>query len=339
MKRSLAAAVYLSCHALVAGFTNPIKTYNGSDPQMVYYDGMYYLTSTSWTDVEITSAATIEGLKTATPQVIYTDNTTERSANWWAPELWQIDGTWYIYFTAGVKDSSWDVMLRTLNVWVLKGGIETPTSDPYTLVGELRPSNDAHGMLDGTTYVINDKRYFFYSSVNNTDNPIGATLWVAELTSPTTIGESTMIAYPEYDWETTPSAVIEGPAGITSPDGTVYIAYSANTCNGPEYALGALRLAKDADPLSTSSWTKLAEPILTTNTTAGEYGPGHNGFFKSPDGTQDWIVFHANRDENGSCDAYRQTFVQQVTWSNNAPVLQPLIEPGVEITEPSTDLD
>lgn len=150
--RTLEAAIfYLSSLVLVSGFSNPIKTYNGSDPQMVYHDGMYYLTTTSWTDVEITSASTIEGLKTATPQVIYTDNTTERGTNWWAPEMWQIDGTWYIYFAASVKSSSWDVMLKTLNIWVLEGGTDTPTSDSYSLVGELRPSNDIHGMLDGVS--------------------------------------------------------------------------------------------------------------------------------------------------------------------------------------------
>lgn len=149
--RYLSIAFALLCNVLVHGFTNPIKTYNGSDPQMVFHDGIYYLTSTSWSDVEITSASTIEGLKSAVPQVIYTDNSTERGANWWAPEIWQIDGTWYIYFTAGVKDSSWDVMLRTLNIWVLRGGSDTPTSDPYSLVGELRPANDVHGMLDGVS--------------------------------------------------------------------------------------------------------------------------------------------------------------------------------------------
>jgi GH43 family beta-xylosidase len=148
-----------------------------------------------------------------------------------------------------------------------------------------------------------------------------------------------MIARPEYDWETDPSAVIEGPAGITSPNGTVYIVYSANTCNGPQYALGALRLTSGADPMLASSWSKLPEPLLTTNTTAGEYGPGHNGFFKSPDGTQDWIVYHANRNENGSCDAYRETFVQQVTWTNDTPVLEPVVAPGVEIIPPSGEVE
>ena len=146
-----------------------------------------------------------------------------------------------------------------------------------------------------------------------------------------------MIAYPDYEWEHEASAVLEGPAGITSPSGEVWLVYSADSCNGPEYKLGAMKLAAGADPLLASSWTKLAEPILVTTPENGIYGPGHNGFFKSPDGTQDWTVFHANRNAQGSCDARRQTFVQQVKWGDDgSPVLAPPLPAGTEIDEPAS---
>jgi len=34
--------------------------------------------------------------------------------------------------------------------------------------------------------------------------------------------------------------------------------------------------------------------VFQRSNTNGVYGPGHNGFFKSPDGTEDWIVYQAN---------------------------------------------
>lgn len=37
------------------------------------------------------------------------------------------------------------------------------------------------------------------------------------------------------------------------------------------------------------------------------YGLGHNGFFTSPDGTEDWMVHHANSSANGDCDMNRPT--------------------------------
>lgn len=175
-----------------------------------------------------------------------------------------------------------------------------------------------------------------YSSVNGTESPNGASLWIAEMTSPSEVGPATMISFPELVWETDPSPVIEGPAGITSPNGTIFMVYSANSCNTPDYTLGALQLQDGADPLLASSWIKLPEPLLTTNTENGMYGPGHNGFFKSPDGTEDWMVFHANRNSGGSCDAYRRTFVQPVHWdSQGRPQLNPPIAPSEDIVPPS----
>ncbi|KAI9148895.1 Extracellular exo-alpha-(1-_5)-L-arabinofuranosidase [Paramyrothecium foliicola] len=318
-------------------FTNPVKTLNGSDPQMIYYEGKYYLTATSWTTVELTVASSIEGLKKAIPTVIYDDRSDPlRTRNWWAPEMWRIDGRWYVYFSTSIN-GTWDEMLPSLTQWVLEGGTEGPLDDPFVLKGKIRPNNYHGGMLDGTVYNIDGKNYFIFSSVASEDeSPNGASLWISELLTPTTLGPATMIAYPDYDWEQEVSAVLEGAAGITSPSGEVWMVYSADSCNGPEYKLGAMKLTTGADPLLPSSWTKLPEPILVTTPENGIYGPGHNGFFKSPDGTQDWTVFHANRDENGSCDKFRQTFVQQVAWGEDgAPRLAPPLPAGVEIDEPS----
>ncbi len=46
----------------------------------------------------------------------------------------------------------------------------------------------------------------------------------------------------------------------------------------------------------------------------GVFGPGHNGFFRSPDGTEDWIVYHA---KTNSFYTYkgRETRAQKITWS------------------------
>jgi GH43 family beta-xylosidase len=176
-----------------------------------------------------------------------------------------------------------------------------------------------------------------YSSVASDDeSPNGASLWIAELTSPASVGPATMIAEPDLAWEQEASAVLEGPAGITSPSGEVWLVYSADSCSGPQYKLGGMRLAPGADPLLPSSWTKLAEPLLVTTPEAGMYGPGHNGFFKSPDGTEDWMVFHANRDAGGACDEYRQTFVQKVTWNEDGtPQLAPPLPADTEIEAPA----
>lgn len=141
-----------------------------------------------------------------------------------------------------------------------------------------------------------------------------------------------MIAAPEYDWEQEDSPVLQGPYGIVSPSGTTYLVYSADSCSTPAYKLGAMGLAQDADPLSPDSWAKFTEPIFTTAN--GLYGPAHNTFFKSPDGTEDWQVFHANVDPNGGCGRARQTFIQPISWADDEPDLGEPLPVGTEITPP-----
>lgn len=95
----------LSLFGLSSAFTNPIRNPGGADPQVSYFDGYYYLISTEWTNLQLTRAETIDGLKTAEPKVIYTDPDPSRCCNVWAPEIHLIDGTWYLYYTAGQDGS------------------------------------------------------------------------------------------------------------------------------------------------------------------------------------------------------------------------------------------
>jgi GH43 family beta-xylosidase len=80
--------------ANAASFSNPLKDPNGSDPYMVYVDGYYYLTTTTWSDVQLTRATTLEGLKTGESKVVWSDSESSRCCHMWAPEFHQIDGTY-----------------------------------------------------------------------------------------------------------------------------------------------------------------------------------------------------------------------------------------------------
>lgn len=100
----------------VTAFTNSIRSPGGSDPQIVYTGGYYYLMSTTWTNVQIARATTIEGLKTATRKTVYSSSEANRCCNVWAPEVHYLSGVWYIYFSAGNADN-----LDGQNLHVLKG--------------------------------------------------------------------------------------------------------------------------------------------------------------------------------------------------------------------------
>jgi hypothetical protein len=71
------------------------------------------------------------------------------------------------------------------------------------------------------------------------------------------------------------------------------------------------------DPLSADSWRKSPEPVFQRSDENGVFGPAHNGFFTSPDGTEHWIVYHANSTPDAGCDDRRTTRVQKFTWNED----------------------
>lgn len=82
-------------------YSNPLRNPEGSDPFIVYTGGYYYLLTTTWTDVSISRATTLDGLKSSTKKVVYSTTTASRCCNVWSPEVHYFDGVWYIYYTAG----------------------------------------------------------------------------------------------------------------------------------------------------------------------------------------------------------------------------------------------
>lgn len=140
-------------------------------------------------------------------------------------------------------------------------------------------------------------------------------LVIAPLSNPYTLASSTftVISGPTLDWERSGSPVNEGPEPLYH-DGRTFLTYSASSCPAADYKLGQLELT-GTDPLSPASWTKKQTPVFQHSDTNGVHGPGHNGFFSSPDGTENWIVYHANSASNGGCGNGRTTRAQEFTWN------------------------
>lgn len=75
--------------------------------------------------------------------------------------------------------------------------------------------------------------------------------------------------------------------------------------------------ANGGDSLNAESWIKSPQPVFERSDENSVFGPGHNGFFQSPDGTQDWIVYHANDLESNDCETNRTTRAQAFTWNED----------------------
>ncbi|WP_170109478.1 family 43 glycosylhydrolase [Melghirimyces profundicolus] len=107
----------------------------------------------------------------------------------------------------------------------------------------------------------------------------------------------------------------EGPQ-ILKRNGKVFIVYSASGSWTPDYCLGMLTLKDGADPMVPGSWSKSKHPVFQRNDRAGVFGPGHASFTKSPDGTEDWIVYHATSGENDGWNN-RKARTQPFTWNRD----------------------
>ncbi len=307
-------------------FTNPLFP-NGADPWLEYWDGNYYLTTTTWTsELVMRKAPTLAGLADATPVNVWSSADPERCCNFWAFEFHRLKGPdgyrWYRMYTSG-RDGTLDY--QHLNV--LESAGDDPMG-PYEYKGALMP--DAWN-IDGNYLTLDDKLYVIYSQWQG-DQQLNI---IAEMENPWTLKEGvehTILTRPELDWEISGRKVTEG-AEILQRNGRTFMTYSASFCNTPDYKLGLMELVGD-DPMNRDDWKKFEEPVFVRTDTV--FGPGHNGFFTSPDGTEDWLVYHGNDSVEHGCSATRSLRAQRFTWNDDGtPEFGEPLTPGVEVAPPS----
>ena len=265
-------------------YPNPLAP-NRADPHVwKHTDGYYYLTGSvpEYDRIVLRRTRTIAGLADAEETVVWTKHESGEMGNHiWAPELHAIDGKWYIYFAAGTAEDKWAIRPYALECanadplagrWVEKGRIKLPVES---------------FSLDATTFEHRGRRYLAWAQI------IGdSKLYLARMDTPWSIAtEPVMLSEPEYDWEIQRHRVNEGPAVLVR-NGKVFMAYSASGTDD-RYCMGLLTADEDSDLLDPASWTKAKEPVFVSNEAASEYGPGHNCFTVTEDGSADLLVYHA----------------------------------------------
>lgn len=313
---------------------------DSADPFLFVWDGRYWLTHTAQTRVVLRSADTLGGLATAPVEEVWRPGSggspPEYANNVWAPEFHRLDGPggprWYIYVTADPGN------LNDHRLLVLESAADDPLG-PYTFKALLDTDGYA---IDATVGVIEGRLYAFYAGRPDPGS-VAEGLYIAALSDPWTFAsQPVLISQPAYPWEQSVVPVNEGPQ-ILIRGNSLHLIYSADGCLGASYKLGRLTVPVNADLLNPDTWAnaKFPTPVFERSDDAGVYGPGHGNFFRSPDGSEDWQVYHATTSEGLTCigglprTARAQRFTWNVDDTPNFGALTPLATP---LKPPTGDL-
>lgn len=277
-----------------ATFRNPLNP--AADPWLGFANGEYHLATTQGDCVRLWSARSIAGLKEAKPVTIW-----GKGKGVWAAEFHHLMGRagrrWYCYFT---QTDGADIRHRMYVAVSTTDSIKGPYAAPQLLKTD---PNDEFYAIDGHVFEQRGTLYFLWAG-----HP-GHRLFISRMSDPMHLtGGRVLIPASGFGCD----EVREGPY-VIAHGGRIFLTYSACDTGKPDYKVGCLWADAKSDPMKVESWTQRNEPLLARADQNRVFGPGHHGFFKSPDGREDWIVYHGK-----TTDAYtykgRSTRAQKLEW-------------------------
>lgn len=294
-----------------------------ADPYIYKHtDGWYYFTASvpEYDKIILRRGRSIEELKDAKEYTIWNKHEAgPMSIHIWAPEIHFLDDKWYIYFAAGDKDDIWNIRPYVLEcteanpiegIWVEKGKMQRADNDHLSF---------EDFSLDATVFENQGKLYYVWAEKVGVGKKT-SNLYIAEMESPYKLKTAQiLLTTPDYDWERVDFWVNEGPA-IIKHDGKIFLTYSASA-TGACYCVGMLVADEKDDLLDPRVWNKSKQPVLCTDEEKGIYGPGHNSFTKSEDGSDDLMIYHARQYKeivgDPLYDPNRHTMVMKVKWQED----------------------
>jgi GH43 family beta-xylosidase len=318
-------------------FTNPIAS-SGADPYVFLYKGFYYYTQTEGNKISLWKMDNMGSLDKAEKKIIWEapSEINEYSREIWAPEVINIDGKWYAYFSADDGDNNHH------RIFILQNSSDDPFKGVWEFKGKLNLADDKWA-IDADVFYFNKQLYVIWSGwegdLNGQQN-----IYISKMLDPLNAeNKRVCLSTPELNWEvngdlpnSVPNhvSVNEGPQALIHNE-KLFIIYSASACWTDTYCLGMLSFNGD-DLLDKNQWKKNPSPVFSQSLQNGVYATGHNCFFSSKDGKENWILYHANSNPQEGCGNKRSPRMQMYTWDANGFPKFGIPEPvGKQLLSPS----
>jgi len=277
-------------------FQNPVRAGDYPDPAVIRVGQDYWATATSseWAphfpllhSRDLVNWE-VKGYVFATPPAW-------AKANFWAPEIAEHKGKFFIYYTARETASN-----RLAVAVATADRPEGPYTDHGPLIAQEAGSIDAVPFIDA-----NGVRWLLWKEDGNSKK-LPTPIWIQRLREDglAFVGEKKEILRNDAPWE---GAIAEGPFVLRRGD-YYCLFYSGNACcgRGCDYKLGVAR-AKDM----LGPWEKApTNPLLAGN--EAWRCPGHGSIVADDDGRY-WLLYHAYA-QKGFVATGRQMLLDEVVF-------------------------
>jgi beta-xylosidase len=306
-----------------ASYTNPALAGDYPDPSVIRVGQDYWATATSseWAP-EFPILHSRDLVNWRVVGAVFQKRPAWSVGNYWAPEISEDRGRFYIYYTAKKKDGPLCVAVATAR------RPQGPYTDHGPMVCQEVGSIDGFPIRDE-----NGQRYLLWKEDGNSRS-VPTPIWAQRLSPDGTrlIGEKQELIRNDQAWEKHASLpygdLVEGPAVVRRGD-YFYMFYSGNFCCDRQcnYMMGVARARKLLGP-----WEKNpANPILRGND--AWKCPGHGTVVSDARG-RDYMLYHA-MDAKDFVYVGRQALLDEVRWGADGwPTINQGRGPSVRAASP-----
>lgn len=340
----LTAASMIVCTAAKSGqkdkkgttFTNPV--WEGADPWLIKHSKEYIYCWSSNNGIMLSRSDQMTKLGEQ-KMIWHAPSTGWNKSCVWAPEIHFIGDRWYVYYAAGVSGPPF-IHQRT---GVLRSKSSKVFSD-YEDMGQLytgdNPTDPLSNIwaIDMTILQHKGKLYAIWSGWEKQEqtDKTRQHLYICEMKDPCTMkGARVKISSPSESWEIGgPLDLNEGPEILKNGD-KVFVVYSCRESWLVEYRLGMLQLVNpDGNLLNPANWIKKG-PVFQGNSSV--FGVGHCSFALSPDGRENWIIYHSKKSAKPGWQ--RDVRMQPFSWHpDGTPNFGEPIPAGEELKVPEGEV-